>query len=181
MPTIYSSNALRFTTLAALLLAPACGEPDDSTTGTTEESDTGGDPSGNPSGDPSGSPSGNPSGDTSGGDTNDTNSSTPTSTTGGETCYGEFSLGSVPFSGDPSLGQACDDPDVPKNCADGTFIKFGTGECICIAECSSGEKQVGEACIDGTNWVCQNVQATNAGMNGGKLCVNSEWNLCQAP
>ncbi|MCY0991153.1 hypothetical protein OV203_28670 [Nannocystis sp. ILAH1] len=177
MPTIYSSTVLRTTTLAALLLAPACGEPDDSTTGTTEESETGGDPSG----DPSGSPTGNPSGDTSG-DTNDTNAtsdSTPT-TTGGEACYGDFSLGSVPFSGDPSLGQACDDPDVPKNCADGTYIKFAdTGECICIAACSSGDKQVGEACIDGTNWVCQDVEATNAGMNGGKLCVNSEWNLCQ--
>ncbi|MFY0533638.1 hypothetical protein [Nannocystis pusilla] len=181
MPTIFSSTVLRITTLAALLLAPACGEPDDSTTGTTEESETGGDPSGSPSGDPSGSPTGNPSGDTTG-DTNDTNgtSGTPT-TTGGEACYGDFSLGSVPFSGDPTLGQACDDPDVPKNCADGTYIKFGTGECICIAACSSGNKQVGEACIDGTNWVCQDVQATNAGMNGGKLCVNSEWNLCQTP
>lgn len=175
MSTIYSSNVLRLTTLAALLLAPACGEPDDSTTATSEDSETGGGPSGNPSGDPSG----NPTGDTTGA-TNDPSGGTPTST-GGEACYGDFSISSTPFSGDPTLGQACDDPVVPKNCADGTAITFGTGECICIAACSSGEKQVGEACIEGSNWVCQDVQATNPGMNGGKLCVNTEWNLCQTP
>ena len=64
--------------------------------------------------------------------------------TQGQSCEGDWTLGSVPFSGDPTLGQACDG-EVPKNCADGTFIKFGgTGECVCIAECSSLGKAVGE-------------------------------------
>ena len=100
--------------------------------------------------------------------------------TNGQTCEGDWTLGSVPFSGDPMLGQACDGV-VPKNCADGTFINFAsTGECICIAECSSLGKSVGENCTDDGTWVCAEIKATNASMNSATVCVNKNWNLCTA-
>jgi hypothetical protein len=104
-----------------------------------------------------------------------------TSDTNGPACEGDWTLGSVPFSGDPTLGQACDNPNVPKNCADGTFIKFaGTGECICIAECSSLGVSAGQNCTEDGAWVCAKIEATNASMNSATACVAAAWNLCTA-
>lgn len=131
----------------------------------------------------SGSASASEGGDTdptSGGSASNSGSASDSGDTNGQTCEGDWTLGSVPFSGDPMLGQACDGV-VPKNCADGTFINFAsTGECICIAECSSLGVSVGENCTEDGTWVCADIQATNASMNSAKACVNKNWNLCTA-
>jgi hypothetical protein len=178
---------------AALFACTACSKDDEGTstedgtdTDAATTAPTSGDPSGGPSGGPTGDPSGGPSGDPSGGPTGDPSggptgdpSGDPSGDPTGEACVGDWSLGSVPFSGEPTLGQACDDPNVPKNCADGTFIIFNdTSECICIALCSSLGVGPGDNCTQDGTWVCEKILATNAGMNSATACVNKNWNVC---
>ena len=159
IPTMMSRSTRAFTIVACLALVGACekeekdsdsaatdggGTAESSATNATNATEGGSDPT-------EGSSASSPAT----GDTSDTS---------GQVCEGDWSLGSVPFSGDPTLGQACDDPVVPKNCADGTYIKFAdTNECICIALCSSLGVSAGQNCTDDGKWVCANIEATNAG------------------
>lgn len=150
-----------------------------------EEKDSASDGSGDGTGSASASEGGDTDPSEGGSDPTDgsnsnSGSASDSSDTSGQTCEGDWTLGSVPFSGDPMLGQACDGV-VPKNCADGTFINFAsTGECICIAECSSLGVSVGENCTEDGTWVCAEIKATNASMNSATVCVNKNWNLCTA-
>ena len=161
--------------LLALLVAPACADKDGDDEPTDGDSTAAG---------TSSASGGNATSNTSSNTSSNTTSNTSTSTSGtsgdtggGQACAGDWTLGSVPFTGDPTLGQACDG-NPPKNCADGTYIMFGTGECVCIAMCSSLGKEVGQSCTDNGQWVCQDIEATNASMNSAKACVNKDWNLC---
>ncbi len=174
IPTMMSRSTRAFTIVACLALVGACekeekdsdsaatdggGTAESSATNATNATEGGSDPT-------EGSSASSPAT----GDTSDTS---------GQVCEGDWTLGSVPFSGDPTLGQACDDPVVPKNCADGTYIKFAdTNECICIALCSSLGVSAGQNCTNDGNWVCANIEATNANMNSATACVAAAWNVC---
>jgi hypothetical protein len=178
---LISRSARSLAVLSCLALAGACEK---------EEHDTDGDSAASEGSGSSASNASNASNATEGGSspTEGGSASSPTSATNdtssdtnGQACEGDWTLGSVPFSGDPTLGQACDDPNVPKNCADGTYIKFGgTGECICIAQCSSLGVSAGQNCTDDGKWVCAKIEATNASMNSATACVAAAWNICTA-
>lgn len=173
------STFLRITSLLALLCAPACGEDDDDSSSATEGTGSSGSGEASSASATNNTTAGtnNTTAGTSTTASTSTTAGTSTTTGGGEACYGDWTLGSVPFSGDPTLGQACDGSP-PKNCADGTYINFATGECVCIAMCSSLGVDVGQNCTQDGQWVCQNIEATNASMNSAKACVNKDWNLC---
>ena len=172
---------------SCLALAAGCEKESKDTDGDSSATDGGGSTTGEGGSDPTeGSPVTSPAtnntnatNDTNA--TNATNDTNDTNDTNAQTCEGDWTLGSVPFSGDPNLGQACDDPVVPKNCADGTYIKFAaTGECICIAECSSLGVSAGQNCTEDGSWVCAKIEATNASMNSATACVAKAWDLCTA-
>jgi hypothetical protein len=96
-------------------------------------------------------------------------------------CYGDFSLGSTFYkSGDTKqTGLACDNKAMPKNCPDGFWITFpDTGECVCILSCAGIGVSVGQNCTTDGAWKCQDILATNASANGGKMCVPTKWGLC---
>lgn len=96
-------------------------------------------------------------------------------------CYGDFSLGSTFYkSGDTKqTGLACDNKAMPKNCPDGYWITFpDSGECVCILSCAGIGVSVGQNCTTDGAWKCQDILATNASANGGKMCVPTKWGLC---
>ena len=175
--TILHTTTLRsLTLLSCLALSGACANDEKGSSGgddSASDDDTGSDPTedgGDSAADSAGDSAADSAGDSAADSAGDE---------GGQTCDGDWTLGSVPFSGDPTLGQACDDPVAPKNCADGTYIKFPDARgCVCIAACSSGNKQVGDNCTDDGTWVCQHIVATNPDMNSANVCVNKNWGLC---
>ena len=58
--------------------------------------------------------------------------------TGGAICNGNFTLGQTQNWGPALLGQACSPKNLPKNCADGTWINFpAKNKCYCIAKCET--------------------------------------------
>lgn len=112
--------------------------------------------------------------------TTTTSSSSSTSGGGGGAtvngCKGDFSLGSLPLMcRSCSLGTACDNPDAPRNCIDGTYIRFDDGRCMCIARCSSFGIEEGGSCGDG--FTCRHIQSVTSG-NHATVCVADAWNVC---
>ena len=113
--------------------------------------------------------------------TTTTTSSSSSSTSGGggatpNGCKGDFSLGSLPLMcRSCSLGTACDNPDAPRNCIDGTYIRFDDGRCMCIARCSSFGIEEGASCGDG--FTCRHIQSVTSG-NHATVCVADAWNVC---
>ncbi len=98
-----------------------------------------------------------------------------------KTCAGNWTLGSTFFkSGDTAqTGVACSPDGAPKNCPDGYWITFlDTKECICLLSCAAIGVTVGQPCTKDGAWTCQNIKATNASGNSGKMCVPVKWGMC---
>lgn len=114
--------------------------------------------------------------------TTTTTTTSSSSTSGGGSgatangCKGDFSLGSLPLTcRSCSLGTACDNPDAPRNCIDGTYIRFDDGRCMCIARCSSFGIEEGASCGEG--FTCRHIQSVTSG-NHATVCVADAWNVC---
>lgn len=160
--------------LALCLVATACGGDDGG-----DDGDNADDSGGNP-GPGSNADDGNDDGGASTGGNADGGGATSNASAaddGGGTCEGDWSLGSVPFVGDGIL-VACD-ANPPKNCADGYYIVFGgTGECICLPQCSSFQDVgLGDSCNADGSVVCQAIKSTS-GDSSGNFCTPTQWNLC---
>lgn len=96
-------------------------------------------------------------------------------------CEGNWTLGSTFFKSNDTTqtGVACSPNGAPKNCPDGYWITFlDTNECICLLSCAAIGVSVGQACTKDGAWTCQNIKATNASGNSGKMCVPVKWGLC---
>jgi hypothetical protein len=93
-------------------------------------------------------------------------------------CNGDFTLGSLPLTcRSCRQGAACDNADAPRNCIDGTYLRWGDGRCVCVARCSSFGVNEGDSCGDG--FTCRAVQSTNASGNRMAACVSDDWNVCR--
>jgi hypothetical protein len=109
--------------------------------------------------------------------TSDTADTTSGQTTSGEnaTCESDLRIGTGAQNADGQLGENCTPSSEPTNCLDGSFIEFGdTGECVCIARCSSLNLSQGASCDQNGLYVCQTV----TGASGGPYCVARSWNIC---
>ncbi|MCB9556899.1 MAG: hypothetical protein H6707_12405 [Deltaproteobacteria bacterium] len=94
-------------------------------------------------------------------------------------CDDRWLLGSTFYKcPDCGLGQKCDPSAAPRNCADGSFLKFNDGDCRCIAACSSfaTPKKDGDQCDKAGKWHCRTI--ANGRGSRGLMCVPDAWNLC---
>ena len=132
---------------------------------------------------PKAKPAGTTGGDTTGGGTTG-GGTTGGGTTGevetppatGPTCDGAWSLGETFVKGNTHIGEC--NQSTPTNCADGVWISFDDGQCMCIVRCSSLQSNpgIGDACSGDGAATCQRILADK----GNKItaCVPKAWNLC---
>ncbi len=91
-------------------------------------------------------------------------------------CDGAWSLGETFYKGETAIGQC--NKSTPTNCADGVWISFDDGDCMCIVRCSSLQSKpgIGDACNSEGTSTCQKITANNG--NYITACVMNSWNLC---